>query len=93
MNESTSAGHSEPRTEPARATPELCQVIDSLIESAAVPPEGTLNDIRKLLVDGIFTSDGEMLYPQDRTFLVIELDELIERDGQNAIARCYTAPR
>jgi len=91
MDESTGAGHATaPPTEPPRATPELCQVIESLIESAAALPEGTLSDIRKLLMDGIFTSDGEVLYPQDRTFLVIELDELIERDGENAIAWCYT---
>jgi len=32
-----------------------------------------------------------MLYPQDRTFLAIEVDELIERDGAQTAARAYTA--
>src|SRR5512144_3292691 len=61
------------------ATPELCQVIESLMETRAVPPTVNLGELRKVLVEGIFIGDGEMLYPQDRTFLVIELDELIER--------------
>ena len=61
MDESTGAGHATaPLPEPPRATPELCQVIESLIESAAALPEGTLSDIHKLLMDGIFTSDGEV---------------------------------
>jgi hypothetical protein len=73
------------------ATPELCQVIESLVETRAVPPMVNLGELRKALVEGIFIGDGEMLYPQDRTFLVIELDELIERDGADTPARAYTA--
>jgi hypothetical protein len=73
------------------ATPELCQVIESLIGTKAVPPAATLSELRNVLVEGIFIGDGEMLYPQDRTFLVIELDELIECDGAHTPARAYTA--
>ena len=75
-----------------RAIPELRQVIQSLLDGSAVPPEATLIDVRNVLQNGIFISDGELLYPQDRTFLVIELDELIDRDGPRAAARDYVAP-
>jgi hypothetical protein len=51
-----------------------------------------LIDVRKVLQSGIFISDGEMVYPQDRTFLVIELDELVDRDGAQAVARDYVGP-
>jgi len=72
-----------------QATPELSQVIGSLIESAAVPPQPTLSDIRAVVIDGgIFVSgEGELLYSQDRTSLVIELDELIDCHGTGAAAR------
>ena len=74
------------------ATPELCQVIDSLVASETVPAAATLCDIREVVVDGgIFLSgEGELLYPQDRTFLAIELDELIAVYGAAACARSFT---
>ena len=74
------------------ATPELSQVIESLIEGSEVPPLATLSDIRAVVLDdGIFVSgEGELLYPQDRTFLVIELDELIDCHGTEASAREFT---
>ena len=74
------------------ATPELCQVIDSLIDSFDVSAEATLSEIRSVVLgDSIFLSgEGELLHPQDRTFLVIELDELIERYGMKAAARDFT---
>lgn len=74
------------------ATPELSQVIESLIESSDVPPLATLSDVRAVVLDdGIFVSgEGELLYPQDRTFLVIELDELIDCHGTEASARDFT---
>ncbi|MGZ5095120.1 MAG: hypothetical protein ACXWCY_29665 [Burkholderiales bacterium] len=74
------------------ATPELCQVIDSLIDSSDVSAEATLSEIRAVLSgEGIFLSgEGELLHPHDRTFLVIELDELIERYGMKAAARDIT---
>lgn len=91
MDESTRVSHTSPSAPepPRRATPELRQIIESLLDTSAVPSEATLSDVRKVLQNGIFISDGEMLYPQDRTFLVIELDELIDRDGPQAPARGY----
>jgi hypothetical protein len=70
----------------------LSQVIASLIESSDVPPLATLSDVRAVVLDdGIFVSgEGELLYPQDRTFLVIELDELIDSHGTEASARDFT---
>ena len=74
------------------ATPELSQVIESLIDSSDVPALATLSDVRAVVLDdGIFVSgEGELLYPQDRTFLVIELDELIDSHGTKASARDFT---
>ena len=77
------------------ATAELSQLIQSLIASSAVSPDATLSDVRKVVLgDGIFVSgEGELLYPQDRTSLVIELDELIDRHGTRAAARDFTSRR
>jgi hypothetical protein len=74
------------------ATRELSQVVNALISSSEVSPEATLCEIRAVVLgNDIFVSgEGELLYPQDRTFLVIELDELIERYGMHAAAREFT---
>jgi len=74
------------------ASRELRYVIENLIDGSVVPAEGTLGELRKVLIaGGIFVSDeGEFLYPQDRTFLVIELDELIDRYGIEARAHELT---
>lgn len=71
MSESAAARHTTPPTpERWRATPELCQLIECLIDTAAVPYEATLSDVRNAIVEGIFICDGEVLYPQGRTFLI-----------------------
>jgi hypothetical protein len=50
------------------------------------PP--TLEDVRADLQQGglEWSRDGELLYPQDRTALLIELDGLIAQYGGNASA-------
>ena len=94
MDKSTAGRHMSLAAREARhASTELCQVIESLICAAAVPPASTLSEVRKAVLDGIFIGNGEMLYPQDRTFLVSELDELIERDGAQTPARDYAPGR
>jgi len=96
MEKNTAGSPTTPATsELTRATPELCQLVESLIVSSAVSPDATLSDIREVVIaDGIFVSgEGELLYPQDRTFLVIELDELIERHGARAAARDFMGRR
>lgn len=79
-------------TETPRATRELSQVIEDLIGSSAVSAQPTLSEVRAVVLrDGVFVSgEGEFLFPQDRTFLVIELDELIDCHGMEAAARSFT---
>ncbi len=77
-----------------RATPELSRVMKVLIADAQYTSELTLGDIRaSLLAPHVFWSgeQGELLYAQDQTALVIELDELIERYGAEAPARDFIA--
>lgn len=80
------------RSPPHIASPELRQVIASLIADSAVSSRATLCDVRAVVAgDGIFVSgEGELLHPQDRTFLVIELDEIIDRHGMSAVALDFT---
>jgi len=76
------------------ASPELRQLIESLIDSAAVPPSATLSDVRRVVLEGgIFIGDGELLFAQDRTFLLNEIDELIERCGAQGPVRDCGKPR
>lgn len=79
------------RSGPHSASPELRQVIESLIADSTVPSGATLRDVRAAVAGaGIFVSgEGELLHPQDRTFLVIELDEIIDRHGMSAVARDF----
>ena len=74
-------------------TPALSTLIADLIATSAVTRAATLGGIRELVAgDGIFVSgEGELLHPQDRTSLVIELDELIESHGVQAHARDFAA--
>jgi hypothetical protein len=48
----------------------------------------TLRKVRDALQhEGVtWSREGELLFPQDRTTLVIELDELIEKHGMKARA-------
>ena len=74
-----------------RATPALSQMIDLLLADSPPGCEPTLGDIRSsLLSPHVFWSgQGELLYAQDQTALVIELDELIECHGAPARARDF----
>lgn len=74
------------------ATPALSEMIELLIAGARPASEPTLGDIRgSLLTPHVFWSAAqrELLYAQDQTALVIELDELIERYGAQAPARDF----
>lgn len=76
-----------------RATPVLSTLIADLIATAAVSRAATLGGVREVVAgDGIFLSaEGELLHPQDRTSLVIELDELIDSHGVQAHACDFAA--
>ncbi|MEX0959286.1 MAG: hypothetical protein WDZ63_08355 [Burkholderiales bacterium] len=72
----------------ARASAELRETIDGLL---SVQPAGatlTLRDVRLALQGNhsIWSQDGELLHPEDRTALLIELDQLIDAHGHEAPA-------
>ena len=73
------------------ATPELSSMIELLARDAQALSEPTLGDIRAALLEPhvFWSGEGELLYGQDQTALVIELDELIERYGTQACARDF----
>ncbi len=73
------------------ATPELSNMIELLARDAQALSEPTLGDIRAALLEPhvFWSGEGELLYAQDQTALVIELDELIERYGTQACARDF----
>jgi hypothetical protein len=77
----------------AATTPELAAVIRALMAAGRVTRRPTLGAVRAALQKGGFTwsKEGELLFPQDRTALVIELDELIDRFGMRARAGDFLA--
>jgi hypothetical protein len=68
-----------------RASPELADAIESIAAAAGSRP-ATLMALRAALQRGgvSWSREGELLFPQDRTALVIELDELIDAHGPEA---------
>jgi hypothetical protein len=76
------------RQAPVRISAELRDAIAALTSG----PRGsgvTLHAVRLALQQNntAWTAEGEMLHPQDRTALLIEIDELIERQGKETPAR------
>lgn len=75
-----------------RASPELAAAIQELAGERGRPSGPTLAEVRSALQSGVTLSpEGELLFPQDRTALVIELDELIETHGMRARAEDFLA--
>ncbi|MDI5891938.1 MFS transporter [Halomonas rhizosphaerae] len=74
-----------PNEDRPKATPELAALIHDFMD----PGSTTLRQVRELLMgDDLMVSDGgEIMYPQDRKWLVNELDELIDRHGLDAPAK------
>lgn len=77
------AGPSRSRT--MRASPELSRTIETISAVAGSIP-ATLGTLRAALQQPgiVWSEDGELLFPQDRTALVIEVDELIDVHGSGA---------
>jgi hypothetical protein len=73
-------------------SPALGAAIRAFIAGGRVGRRPTLTDIHKALQKGVSWSEGEIQFPQDRTALVIELDELIDRFGPRARAEDFAAP-
>jgi hypothetical protein len=73
---------------PAHVSAELRDAITALLTERQRESPLTLNDVRLALQrnSSAWTQEGELLYPQDRTALLIEIDELIEKHGKEASA-------
>lgn len=77
----------------SRISPELSAVIKALAGSRAKGP--TLSKLRAALKGAGMTwsREGELLFPQDRTALLIEIDELIDTYGVRADASALVPRR
>jgi hypothetical protein len=72
----------------AQVSAELRETIDGLLSVQSAGAAPTLHDVRLALQGNhsIWSQDGELLHPQDRTALLIELDQLIDAHGHEAPA-------
>jgi hypothetical protein len=72
-------------------TPELTAAILDIVPATQGHIPLTLGAARYAIEHEhiVWSSDGELLHPQDRTSLVIELDELIDQHGMNAAALSF----
>lgn len=76
---------------PARISAELRDAIEALLTAGRGRSPVTLHQVRLALQrnSSAWTQEGEMLHPEDRTALLIEIDELIEKHGKEAPARDF----
>jgi len=70
-----------------RVSPELRRAVDAIAAAGTAAP--TLAALRDVLQGrGVtWSQEGEVLFPQDRTALIIEVDELIDALGPDAESR------
>ena len=71
-----------------RVSPELSAAIDALVSDPDREEPPTLDDVRVALkTESLrWSREGGLLHPQDRTSIVVELDELIDEFGKDALA-------
>lgn len=79
---------------PGRVSAELFAVIETLLNDPQRKAPPTLEEVRtEVEKSGVqWSANGELLYPQDRTSQLIELDDLIERYGAGAPALDFLIP-
>lgn len=72
-------------------TPELTAAILDIVPATQGHIPLTLGAARYAIEHEriVWSAEGELLHPQDRTSLVIELDELIDAYGMNAAALSF----
>ena len=76
----------------AHASPELSAIMKAVAADPTRARPPTLVDVRAALQGSgtQWSQEGELLHPQDRTSLVIELDDLIGRYGAESLAQRFT---
>jgi hypothetical protein len=74
-----------------RVSPELSAAVDALVSDPDREEPPTLDDVRVALkTESLrWSREGGLLHPQDRTLIVVELDELIRRHGEDAAAEAF----
>lgn len=67
---------------------ELRNAITALLANRPRASSLNLHDVRIAAQQNgsVWSQEGELLHPQDRTSLLIEIDELIEKHGEEASA-------
>jgi hypothetical protein len=72
----------------AHVSAELRDAITALLTNRPRASTLTLHDVRIAVQQNgsAWSQEGELLHPQDRTSLLIEIDELIEKHGKEAPA-------
>jgi hypothetical protein len=80
---------------PAHVSAELRDAITALLTNRPRASSLTLQDVRIGVQQNssAWSQEGELLYPQDRTSLLIEIDELIEKHGKEAPALGFLPAR
>lgn len=94
MKQPNPVNESQVVAKPSRkATPELSQAITGMITTVGDKVALTLAEVRGALQTAgtTWSQEGELLFPQDRTGLVIEVDELIDVYGAGASAADFVA--
>ena len=78
-----------------RVSPQLSDLIQKMVNDPDREQSPTLGEVRIVLQDATETEATEMasLHPQDRTSLTVELDELIEEFGDEALAIDFVAAK
>jgi hypothetical protein len=78
---------------PHAVSSDLLELIRALARGARGQRPLTLKKVRDALQhEGVtWSREGELLFPQDRTALMMELDELIETHGMKARAKDFLA--
>lgn len=86
---------SAPNEAPRRVSAELSAAIERLVNDPERKEPPTLGAVRgDLEMTGLrWSRNGELLHPQDRTAQLIELDDLIERYGEEASALDFVISR
>ena len=76
----------------AKASEDLSRVIEAASNDPALPDQPTLGAVREAMLQGLtarLAGDGVIEADEDQTLLA-EIDALIERHGNDAIAETFT---
>lgn len=73
----------------ARISAELREAIEGLLAARPTGVGLTLHDVRVMLQSNhsLWSQEGELLHPEDRTAFLIEIDQLIDQHGGETPAR------